>query len=89
MSCLAIAPRDTKRAGAGLLSKDRALTEVIAQVVRQTGVAQAAQGFLFKLADALTAEAELVGNLFKRVRLSTTQAKTQPQDVALAGGSAR
>jgi len=54
--------------------------------VGQLGVAQAAQRFLLQLADALPAEAELVGDLLQRMRLAAAQAEAQAQDVALAGG---
>ena len=55
------------RQGACITSTASALSEVVAQSLAPTGMAQAIESLVFDLADALSGEAELLPHLFQRM----------------------
>ena len=59
-------------------------SEIISQFAAAQWMAQAAQGAVFDLADALAGEAELLAHLFEGVAFAIDQAEAQPDERPIA-----
>ena len=67
-------------------SQFRLKIEVGAKLARAAGMAQAAEGLLFELADTLTGQAEFLANLFQAVGLAILQPKAQLKYLGFSWG---